>query len=71
MRDAADQRVPMTDSHTLPADPLTAEAIPDEIAIEATKQATVEVQTFADFFAGPPGAFRGDRPNPSGRPVRR
>ena len=48
-RDAADQRAPMTDSQTMPADPMSAEAIPDEVAIQATKQATADVQTFADF----------------------
>ena len=39
----------MTDSQTIPADPASAEAIPDETAIEATKQATAVEQTFADF----------------------
>ncbi|KGN40087.1 DEAD/DEAH box helicase [Knoellia aerolata] len=43
----------MTDSQTIPADPMAAEAIPDEIAIEATKQATADVQTFADFSIHP------------------
>ncbi len=39
----------MTDSQTIPADPASAEAIPDETAIEATKQATAVEQTFGDF----------------------
>ena len=43
----------MTDSQTMPADPSSAEAIPDEIAIQATKQATADVQTFADFAIHP------------------
>ena len=52
MRDAADQRVPMTDASPITAD-LTAEAIPDEAAIEATKQATADVQSFSDFAVHP------------------
>ncbi|MFC7487700.1 DEAD/DEAH box helicase [Knoellia sp. CPCC 206453] len=42
----------MTDASTIPADP-TAEAIPDEAAIEATKQATADVQSFSDFAIHP------------------
>ncbi|MEO6020068.1 MAG: DEAD/DEAH box helicase [Knoellia sp.] len=42
----------MTDASTMNAD-LTAEAIPDEAAIEATKQATAEVQSFSDFAIHP------------------
>ena len=38
----------MTDGSTITAD-ATAEAIPDNAAIEATKQATAVEQTFADF----------------------
>jgi superfamily II DNA/RNA helicase len=43
----------MTDSQTIPVDPASAEAIPDEAAIEATKQATAVEQTFADFAIHP------------------
>ncbi|GGB72526.1 DEAD/DEAH box helicase [Knoellia flava] len=43
----------MTDSQTIPADAASAEAIADEVAIEATKAATAVEQTFGDFDIHP------------------